>query len=282
MNRTTSVILSIIGVIVLVTIAVYAFEKNKAVETPAAASTEAYQNTDHGYSLSHPGELDILVYTPDMATIGTLTEGGIDGVADVRVAIIQGEPGETFMAAASRSLADLCAADGPEASFTCTGLDRGMPFLTNAGAAGFEVYLKGELKTLSTGAVENVQKGPYYVFLMQGDAGASKVLVVHAPLNQNLAEANVDAIRSIAKTVTFAEAPKELASIDQYIADNISSLSPEPEVLGGTYYVTSIETENGAGVVSYEDGHNAYTADFTYSVSAEGAISIDSFVIRPI
>lgn len=282
MNRTTSVILSILAVIILVTVAVYMFEQSEQTPVSEEVSLNTYQNTDHGYTLTYPGTLDILEYTPDMATIGTRTEGGIDGIADVRVAIIQGNPGETFMAAASRSLATLCDADGPESSFTCTGLDRGMPFLTSKGAPGFEVYLKGALRTLSTGAVETVQKGPYYVFLMQGDAGASKVLVVHAPLNQTALEADADAIRAIAKSVTFVEVPQELANIGQYITENISSLSPEPEVLGGTYYVTDIQTENGTGVVSYEDGHNAYTADFTYSVSAEGALSVDSFVIRPI
>lgn len=69
-------------------------------------------------------------------------------------------------------------------------------------------------------------------------------------------------------------------NVDLYITENISRLSPEPEVLGGTYYVTNVVSSNGMGVVSYEDGHNAYTADFTYSVNAEGAISIDTFVVR--
>ncbi len=70
-------------------------------------------------------------------------------------------------------------------------------------------------------------------------------------------------------------------SIEEYVRNNISTLSTEPEVLGGTFYVTSIEATNGSGVVSYEDGHNAYTADFTYSTNESGAISVDSFVVRP-
>lgn len=70
-------------------------------------------------------------------------------------------------------------------------------------------------------------------------------------------------------------------SIEEYVRQNISELSPEPEVLGGTYYVTEIEAANGKGVVSYEDGHVAYTADFTYSIEpTNGAITINSFVVR--
>lgn len=70
-------------------------------------------------------------------------------------------------------------------------------------------------------------------------------------------------------------------SIEEYVRQNISELSPEPEVLGGTFYVTEIEAGNGKGVVSYEDGHNAYTADFTYTIEPEhGAITINSFVVR--
>ena len=75
------------------------------------------------------------------------------------------------------------------------------------------------------------------------------------------------------------ETPKE--SIEEYVSKNISTLSTEPEQLGGTFYVTSIEAKDGSGVVSYEDGHNAYTADFTYSTNESGSFSVDSFVVRP-
>ena len=76
--------------------------------------------------------------------------------------------------------------------------------------------------------------------------------------------------------VPVNETPKE--SIEEYVTKNISTLSTEPEQLGGTFYVTSIEAQDGSGVVSYEDGHNAYTADFIYTTDP---LSITSFVIRP-
>ncbi|MDQ1299743.1 MAG: hypothetical protein QG636_411 [Patescibacteria group bacterium] len=92
---------------------------------------------------------------------------------------------------------------------------------------------------------------------------------------RNQAEEDTSAVPE----VPVNETPKE--SIEEYVAKNISTLSAEPEQLGGTFYVTNIEAADGSGIVSYEDGHNAYTADFTYSIDASGNPSIDSFVIRP-
>lgn len=75
--------------------------------------------------------------------------------------------------------------------------------------------------------------------------------------------------------VPVNETPKE--SIEEYISKNISTFSTEPAQLGGTFYVTSIEAKDGSGMVSYEDGHNAYIADFTYT---SDPLSVTSFVIR--
>lgn len=70
-------------------------------------------------------------------------------------------------------------------------------------------------------------------------------------------------------------------SVEQYITQNISTLSPEKEQLGGTFYVTAIQARGETGTVSYEDGHNAYVADFTYETDAElSAVKITSFTIR--
>ncbi len=73
---------------------------------------------------------------------------------------------------------------------------------------------------------------------------------------------------------------KRAMSVEEYIKANISELSPVKESLGGTFYVTEIEARAGAGIVSYEDGHSAYTADFTYSTDERGAIDMRSFKVR--
>lgn len=68
--------------------------------------------------------------------------------------------------------------------------------------------------------------------------------------------------------------------IESYVRNNISDLSPQKETVGGKFYVTNIETESGSGTVEYEDGHNAYTADFTYTIDESGKPEIASFNIR--
>jgi hypothetical protein len=69
-------------------------------------------------------------------------------------------------------------------------------------------------------------------------------------------------------------------TIQEYIKQNISKLSPEKEVLGGKFYIVKIEAHGGTGTVIYEDGHNAFKADFTYEVDEAGNPSVTSFKIR--
>ncbi len=72
-------------------------------------------------------------------------------------------------------------------------------------------------------------------------------------------------------------------SAEDYFRLNISQISNQfgtPEVLGGTFYVTKFEAKDGIGTVEYEDGHIAVVADFTYTVAENGAITINSFVVR--
>lgn len=83
-------------------------------------------------------------------------------------------------------------------------------------------------------------------------------------------------------TTTPTTAPESAtASVEAYVRANIRQLSPEPEVLGGTFFVTDIEVrDDGTGTVSYEDGHNAYTAEFTYSIDSVGQPHIDTFTVE--
>lgn len=68
-------------------------------------------------------------------------------------------------------------------------------------------------------------------------------------------------------------------SVIKYVSANISELSSEKEVLGGTFYITNIVADAGTGTVDYEDGHNAYQANFSYSFDEKGKVQIDSFQI---
>ena len=69
-------------------------------------------------------------------------------------------------------------------------------------------------------------------------------------------------------------------SIEDFVSQNISTLSPEKEVLGGKFYVTRVQASNGKGTVEYEDGHIALVADFTYQTDIAGKVSVVSFKIR--
>jgi len=74
----------------------------------------------------------------------------------------------------------------------------------------------------------------------------------------------------------------KLMSVESYVTENISALSPIKETMGGTFYVTQIEVEpeEHKGHVKYEDGHNAYEADFTYTSNDRTGHTITSFVIQ--
>lgn len=74
--------------------------------------------------------------------------------------------------------------------------------------------------------------------------------------------------------------PVPPADVAGYVVGHITELSPVAASLGGTFYVTSISSSNGKGVVEYEDGHSAYTADFTYSSTRSGSMKITSFSVR--
>ncbi len=81
----------------------------------------------------------------------------------------------------------------------------------------------------------------------------------------------------------IAEAPgtpsDRRVDVEGHIRENIAQLSPEPAVLGGTFYVTQIEAADGRGMVWYEDGHVAFVADFEY-VEDKYGVTIQSFEVR--
>ena len=85
------------------------------------------------------------------------------------------------------------------------------------------------------------------------------------------------------QTVVNQEAANDRSvGIEEYIKRNISGISAEagyPEQVGGTYQVTDFKASKGSGTVSYEDGHNAYTAAFTYSTDKKGIVTVTSFTV---
>lgn len=67
--------------------------------------------------------------------------------------------------------------------------------------------------------------------------------------------------------------------INNYLKNNISQLSPEKEVLGGKFYITDLQLQEGnKGIVSYEDGHIALKANFDYIIN-DKLVEINNFEI---
>lgn len=70
----------------------------------------------------------------------------------------------------------------------------------------------------------------------------------------------------------------------KYLEDNISQLSPEKEVLGGKFYLTSLDfISDQEVIVSYEDGHIALVAKVTFTLEQKSPLDkeliIESFEI---
>lgn len=71
----------------------------------------------------------------------------------------------------------------------------------------------------------------------------------------------------------------DITLVKDYLKKNINNLSPEPAVLGGTFYVTEIKCENvGECLVEYEDGHIAFVGMVKYMVY-NGQVEITEFQI---
>ncbi|PKM91548.1 hypothetical protein CVU82_03055 [Candidatus Falkowbacteria bacterium HGW-Falkowbacteria-1] len=69
-------------------------------------------------------------------------------------------------------------------------------------------------------------------------------------------------------------------AISEYFAKNISELSPEKEVLGGKFYITSLDfiDENNL-IIEYEDGHIALSAEVNFQYLDSENIEINEFNI---
>lgn len=79
--------------------------------------------------------------------------------------------------------------------------------------------------------------------------------------------------------ITGQAVTKETNMVGDYIRDHISELSPEKEVLGGTFYVTEITfPAPNIALIEYEDGHIALTAEAEYEIK-DNQVKIKDFEI---
>lgn len=74
--------------------------------------------------------------------------------------------------------------------------------------------------------------------------------------------------------------PSERSRVETYLRENINTLSPEPAVLGGKFFITNITFLSTSQVlVSYEDGHNAFIGRVNFFLEPGGIIKILEFII---
>ncbi len=95
--------------------------------------------------------------------------------------------------------------------------------------------------------------------------------------NENLNTNNN--LNEITNTEINKLSEEEQQAVFNYLQDNISEISPEKEVLGGRFYLTSIDFLNEEeAVIEYEDGHIAFSANIKFEYTAE-KITINKFEI---
>ena len=107
------------------------------------------------------------------------------------------------------------------------------------------------------------------------------LLVIIKPKKIEPSNNELDSLEKANIELSFLEDQDELASLferETFLSNNLSSLSPEKEVLGGTFYLTNVYwSDKDSAIIEYEDGHIALRAKVIF---AEG-LSVDSFEIIP-
>ncbi|MFH0951392.1 MAG: hypothetical protein V1765_02875 [bacterium] len=66
--------------------------------------------------------------------------------------------------------------------------------------------------------------------------------------------------------------------VTDYLKAHISEISPEPAVLGGTFYVTNVAwLDDDRAIVDYEDGHISLTGRLSYTLTPDQPLAITDF-----
>lgn len=98
-------------------------------------------------------------------------------------------------------------------------------------------------------------------------------------------EKNVQQVNQEQKSEDTNMIKNELTSEEQqtvlkYLEENISDISTEKEVLGGKFYITSLDFLDGNNaILEYEDGHIALKAEINFQYVDENNITINKFEI---
>lgn len=102
------------------------------------------------------------------------------------------------------------------------------------------------------------------IFIITSDLFVSKEIVEapQAPIASDEKEIVVD----------------EIFLVENYIRENITTITPEEPVLGGTFYVVEITVNESLhdGEFVYEDGHIQGRASFTYEIQDNAVVVLQN------
>jgi hypothetical protein len=176
-------------------------------EASAENGTTVYNNPTYGYSLNVPAGYETLEYTAEIVAVGTPIEDGFDAVANVEVMTPFEDVGEqTFEEFVFNRAMNLCAADGPGMSISCTAVESTEPFETVAGQQGTLFYLTEEQRNLETDEVQTGSKGPFIALdiseQLPEESYAALLIYPAIPLAPDEVDAGL--LRNMASSVEFA------------------------------------------------------------------------------
>lgn len=86
------------------------------------------------------------------------------------------------------------------------------------------------------------------------------------------------------KPTTLCSKIEKEQIVEKYLRDNISTISPQKEVLGGKFYITKlIWVGDSSGIIEYEDGHIVVKATFDFEIKTDeqNSVVISNFKIIP-
>jgi hypothetical protein len=81
-------------------------------------------------------------------------------------------------------------------------------------------------------------------------------------------------------TILCSKIEKE-QTVEKYLRENISAISPQKEVLGGKFYITKIIwIGDNSGIIEYEDGHIVVKATFDFEIQTNNQNNDYSVIIN--
>jgi len=120
-----------------------------------------------------------------------------------------------------------------------------------------------------------MHKNKYYLWVLVSLLGLALVLTACG----HKTESDQVAIDEFNNQVNSQITAVNAILLQEYLKENISTLSPTKEVLGGKFYLTNLEYENANNAIaSYEDGHIALKAQVNFEVK-EKQVKILGFEI---